>query len=100
MGNEANPKPVGFDNAKYEQIQSAHIKERTEKFLFYDAIQYLKYTRPDKNDELYQKAASILEEIKTAPAEYGWKGKVKLTVWKISPSLFHLMYYFVRKVKR
>ena len=32
MGNEANPKPVGFDNARYEQIQSAHIKERIEKF--------------------------------------------------------------------
>ena len=75
-------------------------KERTEKFLFYDAMLYLKYTQPDRNDKLYQKAVSILDEIKTAPAEYGWKGKVKLTVWKISPALFHLMYYFVRKVKK
>ena len=81
-------------------IKCGFPKEKTEQFLFYYAIQYLSNTRTDRNDELYQKAASILDQIKAAPPKFGWKGKIKLAAWKISPSLFHLMYFFIRKVKQ
>lgn len=78
-------------------MKNGFPKEKLEPYYFYSAMSYLAHVHPSENDEQYKEAVSILDQIQSAPAAFGWKGRIKLAAWKISPSLFHLMYFLAGK---
>ena len=78
-------------------IEKGYPIEKEQKFLFYCTINYLSHIQPDNSDELYLKAASVMNNFDISFDKIGWKDRTKLAVWKISPALFHLMYFLKGK---
>ena len=74
-------------------IEKGYPVDKEEKFLFNCTIDYLSHVRPDKSDELYLKASSVISNFNISSDKLGRKDRIKLTAWKISPALFHLMYF-------
>ena len=78
-------------------MKRGYPKEIGEKKLVSVSIEYLSHVWPDQNDELYQKAVSIINNMNISPELLDFKHRTKLTIWKINSNLFHILYFLKGK---